>query len=195
MVSLPPLLVLTDRRQCRGPLLETVARAIDGGARAVVLREKDLPLAERERLAERMWSLLRPVDGVLITASVRLGPARGVHLAAVDPKVVAPIVGRSCHDAAELEAATNVDYVTVSPVFPTPSKPGYGPPLGLDGLARLCRRTSVKVYALGGVTVSNAAACRQAGAAGVAVMGDVMRAEDPADVVAGLLDEMGVGVP
>ena len=44
---LGPLLVLTDRAQCRRPLPEVVAAAVDGGARTVVLREKDLPAAER----------------------------------------------------------------------------------------------------------------------------------------------------
>jgi thiamine-phosphate pyrophosphorylase len=98
-------------------------------------------------------------------------------------------VGRSCHDASDVDRATaeGVDYLTVSPVFATASKPGYGPPLGLGRLAALCRRTTVGVYALGGVTAGNVAACRTAGAAGVAVMGEVMRAQDPARAVADIL--------
>ncbi|MGH3730725.1 MAG: thiamine phosphate synthase [Micromonosporaceae bacterium] len=195
MIELPPLLVLTDRHQAHHPLPEVVARAVDGGARGVVLREKDLPDVEREALADRLWQLLAPVGGLLISASRSAGPARGVHLAASDPPRNAPVVGRSCHDAAEVDAASDVDYVTVSPVFATASKPGYGPPLGLDGLRALCARTPVKCYALGGVTRGNAASCRGAGAAGVAVMGDVMRAEDPAAVVAGILAEITREVP
>lgn len=189
VIPLPPLLVLTDRTRARRPLDETVAAAIAGGARAVVLREKDLPTAERQALAERLWRLLAPVDGLLIAASRPVGPATGVHLAAADPRARAAVIGRSCHDGSEVAAATveGVDYLTVSPVFPTVSKPGYGPPLGLSGLDELCRRTRVPVYALGGVTASNAAACRMAGAAGVAVMGDVMRTDDPAATVAGIL--------
>lgn len=186
---LPPLLVLTDRRQARCPLPEAVAAAVSGGARAVVLREKDLSAAEREALAVRLWQVLEPVAGVLIAASHPVAVATGVHLAAADPPARAAVVGRSCHGPSDVAAATaeGVAYLTVSPVFPTVSKPGYGPPLGLAGLAACCRRTTVPVYALGGVTVGNAAACRDAGAAGVAVMGEVMRAEDPAATVAGIL--------
>ena len=189
-VALPRLLVLTDRTQSRRPLVETVAAAVEGGVRGVVLREKDLPTQQRQTLAEQLGRVLAPVGGVLIAASRPVGPARGVHLAAPDPPVEAPVVGRSCHNAAEVDAASDVDYVTVSPVFATASKPGYGPPLGLDGLRALCARTPVKVYALGGVTRENAASCLNAGAAGVAVMGAVMRADDPAFVAAEILEEV-----
>jgi thiamine-phosphate pyrophosphorylase len=72
------------------------------------------------------------------------------------------------------------DYVTVSPVFPTPSKPGYGPPLGLAGLARLTG-SAPPVYALGGIRPGDAPGCLAAGAHGVAVMGPAMR--DPRIVV------------
>jgi thiamine-phosphate diphosphorylase len=187
---LPELLLLTDRHQASRPLWQVVAAAVDGGARAVVLREKDLGGTEREALADRVWQVLAPVGGLLIAASTPVGPATAVHLAAHDelpPEALFDVVGRSCHNASEVDAAADVDYVTVSPVFPTRSKPGYAPPLGLDGLAALCARTPVPVYALGGVTRGNAASCLGAGAAGVAVMGEVMRAEDPATEVAGLL--------
>jgi thiamine-phosphate diphosphorylase len=187
---LPRLLLLTDRHQARHPLPELVAAAVAGGARAVVLREKDLPAAERAVLATELWQALAPVGGLLIAASTPVGPATAVHLAAGDelpPESLFEVVGRSCHDASEADSATDVDYVTVSPVFPTRSKPGYGPPLGLAGLAALCARTPVPVYALGGVTRGNAANCLDAGAAGVAVMGEVMRAADPAAEVAALL--------
>jgi thiamine-phosphate pyrophosphorylase len=186
---LPPLLVLTDRAQAVRPLEDTVAAAVAGGARAVVLREKDLPTPQRAALAARLWRVLAPTGGLLIAASHPVGPAAGVHLAAADPPTRAAVVGRSCHSLSEVDAATveGVDYLTVSPVSATRSKPGYGPPLGLSGLAALCRRTTVPVYALGGVTAGNAGACRAAGAAGVAVMGDVMRSDDQAATVAGIL--------
>ncbi|MGH3746690.1 MAG: thiamine phosphate synthase, partial [Micromonosporaceae bacterium] len=99
------------------------------------------------------------------------------------------IVGRSCHDAAEVDSAVTegLDYVTVSPVFATASKPGYGPALGVDALRAVCHRFPMPVYALGGVTAANAGDCVAAGSAGVAVMGGVMRAEDPATATAELL--------
>jgi thiamine-phosphate pyrophosphorylase len=186
----PPLLVLTDRGLCAAPLREVVATAVDCGARAVVLREKDLPPAERAELAECLTALLAPSGGVLIVAgaapvaggrSVAGGAAPGgarLHLAARDPFPTPrpALVGRSCHDAAEVvrAAAEGCDYVTVSPVYPTGSKPGYGPALGPAGLARLCR-PGLPVFALGGVLPPAVPHCRRAGAYGVAVMGPVMR--------------------
>jgi thiamine monophosphate synthase len=196
-------LVLTDRAQTRGrPLVEVVRAAVEGGARGVVVREKDLP--HRRRLA--LVSRLRPLVELLLLGvppgpRVPSGLVDGVHLAAGAPVPAAHggLVGRSCHDPGEVRRAgtEGCDYLTVSPVFETPSKPGYGPALGPDGLARLVREARVPVYALGGVTPELAAACVEAGAHGVAVMGAVMRAADPAATVAELvraLEATGEGV-
>ncbi|MGN9906175.1 thiamine phosphate synthase [Phytohabitans sp. LJ34] len=179
------MVLLTDRRQARRPLVEVVEAAVDGGLRQVVLREKDLPRDERVALAEALRAVLAQVDGQLIVAGPDPLGGSAVHLAAAGPYPPPDLalVGRSCHDEGELARLTREHYAMVSPVFPTPSKPGYGPPLGLDGLARLVARSPVPVLALGGVTPANAAGCLAAGAAGVAVMGAVMRADDPAAVV------------
>lgn len=185
---LPALLVLTDRRSCRGAdLVDTVAAAVDGGARAVVLREKDLPPHRRAALADRLLTVVP----VLIVASGPLLGGAGVHLAASDPWWPGPrppLVGRSCHTRDEVAAAARAgcDYATLSPVYPSPSKPGYGPPLGPDALAG----HSLPVFALGGVTAERAGECAAAGAAGVAVMGAVMGADDPAAAVRRLLDAL-----
>jgi thiamine-phosphate pyrophosphorylase len=185
---LPRLLVLTDRTQAAAPLPEVVAAAVGAGARAVVLREKDLPDAERAELYDALAAVLEPVGGLLVMA----GPAAraAVHLSASDdlPAPRPALVGRSCHSAEEVAraAAEGCDWVFVSPVRATPSKPGYGPPLGSAGLARLAVGAP-PVYALGGVTPADVAACLRAGAAGIAVMGPVMR--DPARV-AGYLDAL-----
>ncbi len=72
-------------------------------------------------------------------------------------------------------------------MFATSSKPGYGPPLGIAGLAAGCRATpSLPVLALGGVDIGTAGRCVAAGACGVAVMGAVMGAADPRAVVRAL---------
>lgn len=94
--------------------------------------------------------------------------------------------GRSCHSTEEVRRAAEAgaDYVTLSPFAATPSKPGYGPPLAREDFAV----GAVPVFALGGITVANAASAREAGAHGVAVMGEVMRSADPAGTVARLLE-------
>ena len=198
------LLVLTDRAQAashgRG-LGGVIAAAIDGGARTVLLREKDLPRPERGALAATLAELLRPVDGTLLVSSdvglaAEVGAA-GVHLAADDPWPSAGtrprVVGRSCHSVDDLRVALTkgAGYATLSPIWPSPSKPGYGPALGLGELAAACAAVpGLPVVALGGVTRERVAGCRAAGAAAVAVMGEVMRADDPAACVRSLLAEL-----
>lgn len=185
---LGPLLVLTDRTQCRRPLVDVVRAAVDGGARTVVLRERDLPATQRAALADELRSVLAPVEGTLVLAGAGLA-SDAVHLSAAD-EVPAPrpaLLGRSCHDRDEVDraAAEGCDWVTVSPVRLTASKPGYGPALGTAGLAALTG--GPPVYALGGLTAADARECLDAGAVGLAVMGAVMRAERPEAVVRELL--------
>ncbi len=92
------------------------------------------------------------------------------------------LVGRSCHGRDELGRLSTEDYVTLSPIYPTATKPGYGPALGAGGAARL--QPTVPWLALGGVdSAARTAECVAAGAVGVAVLGAVMRAEDPAGAV------------
>ncbi|WP_329111084.1 thiamine phosphate synthase [Micromonospora sp. NBC_01699] len=191
------MVVVTDRRQARRELPELIRAAVDGGARWVLLRETDLPRDERLALAENLRGILAPAGGTLLVAGPDPLGGGAVHLPAAGPYPPPglALVGRSCHDEAELGRLSTEDYVTLSPIFSSPSKPGYGPPLHPVGLARLVRRTPVPVLALGGVAEPDqVAACLRAGAAGVAVMGAVMRADDPADLVARLTDRAGEAV-
>jgi thiamine monophosphate synthase len=178
------LIVLTDRRMAARiagrPLLDVVKSALDGGARTFLLREKDLPRHERLELAVSMRAL---GADVIVAGPDPLG-GDAVHLSSNDLFTLARLTGRSCHDEAGVMTSIE-DYVTLSPIFLTSSKPGYGPALGTHILSV---RASRPIVALGGVDdAAKAAACREAGAAGVAVMGAVMRAADPAAVVKGLL--------
>jgi thiamine-phosphate diphosphorylase len=202
---LGPLLVLTDRSACVRPLPEVVAAAVQGGARTVVLRERDLPDVQRAALASELRSLLDPAGGRLVLAGPPLDAGTAddlaigaVHLSAADevPVPRPALVGRSCHDVASVgrAAAEGCDWVTVSPVRATASKPGYGPALGLDGLAALTW-SGIPAYALGGLAADHAPGCLAAGAAGVAVMGAVMRADRPDHIVADLLASLALGDP
>lgn len=189
--AVPRLLVVTDGRLTGGrPLAEVLAAAVEGGLRAVLVRDKQLPGEERRRLVEVATGLLHRVGGLVLVASDHGLGGDGVHLAAADPfpAVPAGLVGRSCHSAAEVVAAAaeGCGYATLSPIFESPSKPGYGPALGPAALGG----HPIPVLALGGVTAANAGRCRAAGAHGVAVMGAVMGAADPAGTVAGLLGSL-----
>ena len=205
---LPRLLVLTDRR-CVPPgrtLLGTIRAAVEAGARAVVVRERDLPSAQRAALADECDRVMDVVGGVCIVAdpdprSAAGTPSGGLHLRAASrlPPVRPDLLGRSAHSLDELvrAAADGLDYVTVSPVAPSASKPGYGPALGADGLQTLLAAAArgssgplPHAFALGGVDQRNCGPFLAAGAYGVAVMGAVMRAERPAEVVSDLLSAL-----
>ncbi|WTF85583.1 thiamine phosphate synthase [Micromonospora globbae] len=178
------VVLLTDRRAARKPLPQVVAAAVAGGVRWVVLREKDLPRAERAALAADLRPILAEVGGTLVVAGPDPLDGDAVHLPAAGPYPPPPLglVGRSCHDEAELARLSTEDYVTLSPVYPTRTKPGYGPPLLPHGLAALIERSPVPALALGGIeTPDQVAACVEAGAVGVAVLGAIMRADDPTE--------------
>ena len=202
MLPVPPLLVISDRRQARQPLQQVAEAAFAGGCRWFSLREKDLPPDERRALLGALVTLGRRF-GAVVTAhediqAVAAVGADGVHLPSGGSPVAArarlpgALIGASAHSADEAAALlrAGADYVTASPVFVTASKPGYGPALGLDGLARIVAQVPGDIVALGGITPENAGACLAAGARGIAVMGEVMRAADPQATVEHILRMM-----
>ncbi|MGH7110480.1 MAG: thiamine phosphate synthase [Stellaceae bacterium] len=195
----PPLLVISDRFQARRPLAAIAEAAFLGGCRWFSLREKDLPAEERRALLAALVALGRRF-GAVVTAhedleAVTATGAGGVHLpagaspAAARVRLPGRLIGASAHSAAEAAALLRegADYVTLSPVFVSASKPGYGPALGLDGLAAGVAAAGGSVIALGGIDAENAASCLAAGARGIAVMGEVMRAAAPRLAVARLV--------
>jgi thiamine-phosphate pyrophosphorylase len=193
--------VLTDRRLTESrhrSLVATASEAVAGGAPAIVFREKDLPVDDRRRLGEEVAGVLGPRTCLIVASDPALAHAlgaSGVHLAASDPMYRGNdlLRGRSCHDAAELDAAATegVDYATVSPVYASASKQGYAPVLGPAALHALAGQPGAPpVYALGGVDAVRVPECLAAGATGVAVMGAVMAAADPAAAVAEIVSAL-----
>jgi thiamine-phosphate pyrophosphorylase len=194
--SLPsPLLAVTDRHGQTRPLVETVQAILDGGGRWIWFRDKDLEPDARRCLGEAVAARVQAGGGIL-TVGGDVGLARalgadGVHLGGgADPEAIAAarvalgegaLIGVSAHAPQEAAraAAAGADYVTLSPIYATTSKPGYGPALGPAGIAA-SRSAPFPVVALGGIGSGTIAACREAGAAGIAVMGGLMRAGDPA---------------
>lgn len=196
----PPLLLITDRLHARGDIFDIVEHALRAGCRWLSVREKDLPASEQIHLLREMV-LLAEQHAARITMHgdaklAREGGAHGVHLPAGSDGAEArrllgedALIGLSIHSADEARKASAValDYVVAGPVFETASKPGYGPALGVKGLAHIIPASRVPVIAIGGITAENARDCRDAGAAGIAVMGGVMRAKDPAEAVTRLI--------
>jgi len=196
----PPLLVVTDRGQARQPLVAIAAAALTAGCRWITLREKDLADVDVILLARRLLPLTRSADARLLlhgeATLAKLAGVDGVHLSAgadtgAARAVLGPekLIGVSIHTVIEAEAIDekSVDYALAGPAFETPSKPGYGPEIGRKGLADIAGAARVPVLAIGGINATRVGELIAAGAAGVAVMGGVMRAADPAQEVGGLV--------
>ncbi|TCJ24134.1 thiamine phosphate synthase [Nocardioides jejuensis] len=182
------LLLLTDRSQLPlgRSLVSLVADCVEAGLTHVVVRELD----ETELSRTALVAALTEVGATVISAHTPLYGAAGVHLPA-DPAVVAPRDlpwGRSCHSATEVHvaAAAGASWATLSPFAASVSKPGYAA-LSPEEYAA-SGAAGIPVFALGGITPSTAADAIGAGVDGLAVMGAVMRAADPAAVVRELLD-------
>ncbi len=183
------LYIITDRHQCAPtPLTEVISELLDAGVPAIQLREKDLNSDELIHLAQPIAELCRNYNAQLfVNTDTRVAHnvgAAGVHLPAnAEPvsSVKAQIgdgfsIGCSVHsfEAAEKRAAEGADFLTYSPIYPTASKPGYGPAVGVENLAKLVARVKLPVFALGGITPARVAECLAAGAFGVAGMSGVM---------------------
>jgi thiamine-phosphate pyrophosphorylase len=199
----PPLLLVTDRRQARRPLPEIVGAALAAGCRWVSLREKDLPQDEQILLARTLLTMIRRYGANLVlhgdATLAQLAGTDGVHLsagrdAAAARKLLGPdkLIGLSIHTAAEAAAIdpAATDYAIAGPAFETSSKPGYGPEIGRRGLRDMVAAARVPLLAIGGINSARVGEVIAAGCAGVAVMGGVMRATDPAVEVRALITSL-----
>jgi thiamine-phosphate pyrophosphorylase len=194
-VALPidfKLYLITDRHATKMPLPEAITLALQGGVRAVQLREKDLPMRELLALAQELRTITREFgaklfinDRIDVAVSVN---ADGVHLGQQSMPVEAArkvvgndlLVGVSTHNLEEAKAAATggADFITVGPVFETPSKAKYGAPVGIDLIRLLKKELSIPFYAIGGIKSGNIYTVMGAGAFGVALISAIMAAED-----------------
>ncbi len=171
---------------------DNVKSALDAGVKAVQLREKELSGRDLLQTAERL-RLLTHGYGALFFVNDRadvakLSGADGVHLGqgGVSPARAREILGEesivgvSAHNIAEAVKAEEdrADFVTFGPVYHTPSKEKWGPPLGLGPLREAAGRLSIPVYAIGGIVKDRVKETIEAGASGVAVISAILGAPD-----------------
>lgn len=199
------LYLITDRHQTGGrPLTEVVRRSLEGGVRAVQLREKDLSGAALYRLAAELRCLTSEFDARLIIndrLDIALAAgADGVHIGAGSLPVAAvrrvlgqgKIVGYSAHciDEALRAQDDGADFVTFGPLYPTPSKAEYGEPCGVEKLAEASSVLDIPVIALGGISPANITEALSANVQGVAVISAILTAIDPRATTSSLLKKI-----
>ncbi len=178
-------------------LLAKISEAARAGVDYIQLREKDLPARELQALAQQAVRICRETRNqkretrLLINSrsDVALATgADGVHLpsgdiSASDAQAISSsartrnskletrnfVVAVSCHTAEEVRLAETqgADFAVFGPVF---EKVGTSLSVGLDALRAACHLGHMPVLAIGGITLENAGACLQAGAAGIAAI-------------------------
>ena len=189
------LYLVTDRNLTHGrDLVWVLERALDGGVKAVQLREKDLSGKELYSLAERVTRLCQRYNAQLFIndrVDVALAvDAAGVHLGETSMPVPAArsllgahcSIGVSTHslDGARRAEQEGADFLVFGPVYFTPSKADFGAPQGLKALQIIVENSTLAVYAIGGIKAENLLEVKSVGSRGVALISAIMSAEDPA---------------
>jgi thiamine-phosphate pyrophosphorylase len=196
------LYLVTDRNQTGGrDLLRVLEQTLDGGVRAVQLREKDLSGRDLFLLAERCQKLCQTYRAALFIndrVDVALAvDAAGVQLAKPSiPLETArallgsqKLIGVSTHTLEEAKEAeqNGADFVLFGPVYFTASKAVYGSPQGLPALKAIVDNISLPVYAIGGITLENLKPTQNTGVRGVALISAIVSAANPKEAAEKML--------
>jgi thiamine-phosphate pyrophosphorylase len=199
------LYLVTDRNQTAGrDLLWVLEQALDGGVKAIQLREKDLSGRDLFSLAERSHKLCQAYNAALFIndrVDVAMAvDAAGVQLGQTSLPVVTTrallgpqkIIGVSTHSLQEAKEAeqNGADFVLFGPVYFTASKAAYGAPQGLAALKTIVDNISLPVYAIGGIKPENIESTKKLGVRGVALISAIVSAESPKEAAAKMLTQL-----
>ncbi len=188
------LYVITDADASGGRMHQEVVRlAVEGGARAILYRDKTATLRRQWEVGRQLREITRRHGAALVVndrpdLAVSLG-ADAVNIGPEDlpAEAVRKVVGRnvlvgvsvSSEDEAREAVEEGADFLVARPVFPTRWKSDGRPIMGSEGLTRIVRAVGVPVIAVGGVNMSNLGSVLEAGAAGVGVVAEIIGAQDP----------------
>jgi thiamine-phosphate pyrophosphorylase len=191
--SLSGLYVILDPDAAQGrPLLDLLKQATDGGARIFQYRNKTSSMLAAYRQALPLCQAAKDAGGAFLVndrCDLALAvDADGVHLGQDDLPIrmargmlgTEKLIGISTHNDAQVTAASRAgaDYLGFGPIFPPGSKRDHDPVVGIDGLRRIRRLTSLPVFAIGGIAIEHVRSIIEAGADGVAVISAIVQADD-----------------
>ena len=192
--------LVADPEQTERDLREDVLAALEGGVTCVQLRAKNLFDREAWHLAMRLRADCHSFGAMFVVNDrfdvALLAQADGVHLGATDLPVGMArglagedfVIGYSPTSRHDASNGRGANYLGVGPVFATASKSDAGAPIGVDGVAAWAGRDGEQpVVGIGGITAANAPDVIAAGAAGVAVIGEILRAPEPQAAAARLV--------
>jgi thiamine-phosphate pyrophosphorylase len=193
--------ITDDAEDQRLTLVERVASAVRGGATSVQVRLKHATPREVVEITKAIVSKVPVPVIVNDRADIALAAgAAGVHVGEADLPVsairrFAPanfIIGASLGGNAELANAKEADYVGIGPMFATDSKGDAGKAIGIDGFRKLAELSGRPAVAVGGLSADTAAQIMAAGAAGVAVVNAIFRADDPESAARSIAAAIGM---
>ncbi len=186
------LYLVTDRELSRLPFFDMIEKALEGGVTVIQIREKKLSTKEFieealkiKEIAKRKGVPTIINDRVDIALAV---DADGIHLGNEDMPIEMArkimgkkIIGASAHSVEEAmdKERKGANYIAVSPVFFTPTKPDAGTPLGREGIRKIKEAVKIPVIAIGGINKNNVVEVIKSGADGVAVVSAIVCSEDP----------------
>jgi thiamine-phosphate pyrophosphorylase len=198
--------LVTDRSQTQDrDLLWVLRRALDGGVKAIQLREKDLAGKDLFLLAEAARKLTQSYRAALfindrIDVALAIS-ADGVQLGRTSLPITAArkllgaqkLIGVSTHSPQEAQESEEqgADFVLFGPVYFTPSKASYGTPQGLAALKKTVEKISLPVYAIGGIKSENILEAKRTGIRGIALISGIMSAPDPKKAAEEIIERAG----
>jgi thiamine-phosphate diphosphorylase len=176
------------------PLLRA---ALNGGVDIVQLREKELGRRAIEVAGATFRRLCDTYSALFVVNDepelARVCRADGVHVGQDDAAVAEArsllgpdaLIGLSTHSREQIDAAAGADYLSVGPVWETPTKEGR-PAVGLELVSYAAQSATLPFYAIGGIDSANAGQVVGAGARRLAVVRAIRDSDDPASAAAAL---------
>jgi len=192
--------ITDDAEDRRATLVDRVAAAVRGGATSVQVRLKSATSREVVEITRAIMSKVSVPVIVNDRADIALAAgAAGVHVGEADLPVAAIrrfvpadfIVGASLGSDAEVANAKDADYVGIGPVYGSDTKSDAGSAIGVEGFKRLAALVAHPALAVGGITADRALQITVAGAAGVAVINAIFKADDPETATRAIANSIG----
>jgi len=198
------LYLVTDRRLAGKDLLTAVRASLDGGVKAVQLREKDMEGGELFSLAGKLRRLTSGYGARLFIngrVDVALAvDADGVHLGqnGFSPADIKKIIGKdkivgvSTHSVSEAIKAQKLGahFITLGPIYQTPSKAKYGEPIGLEPIRKAKKTLKIPVFAVGGIKKEKIQEVIEAGSYGVACISAIIKTRNAGKSAGEILSEL-----
>jgi len=189
---LPRLYVILDAALLKTPEIDCAKALVDAGVCLVQYRNKRASARELFESSRELAAFFKPHQVRFIVNDradvAALADADGVHIGQEDLRVEearavigsGKWVGVSTHSERQVveAAGSSADYVAVGPVFATGSKMNPDPVVGLELVRRARGLTEKPIVAIGGITLERAAEVMEAGADSVAVISDILAAQD-----------------